>query len=60
MGYTSKVTKVEIKGKGTWYRVIVTGFESKAKARAAADKIGKKVNATCAVWPVQGNTDKKP
>jgi cell division protein FtsN len=60
MGYTSKVTKVEIKGKGTWYRVIVTGFESRTKAQKAAEKIGKKVNATCAVWPVQGNADKKP
>jgi len=60
MGYTSKVTKVEIKGKGTWYRVIVTGFESKAKARAAADKIGKKVNATCAIWPVHDGAAVKP
>ncbi len=60
MGYTSKVTKVEIKGKGTWYRVIVTGFDSKTKARAAADKIGKKVNATCAVWPVQNGAAVKP
>ncbi len=60
MGYTSKVTKVEIKGKGTWYRVIVTGFDSKTKARAAADKIGKKVNATCAVWPVHNGAAVKP
>lgn len=60
MGYASKVAKVELKGKGTWYRVIVTGFESRAKAQMAAEKIGKKVNATCAVWPVHGNADKKP
>jgi len=38
----------------------VTGFESKAKARAAADKIGKKVNATCAVWPVHDGAAVKP
>lgn len=60
MGYTSKVTKVEIKEKGTWYRVIVTGFDSKTKARVAADKIGKKVNATCAVWPVHDGAAVKP
>lgn len=60
MGYTSKIVKVELKGKGTWYRVIVTGFESKAKAQAAAGRISKKVTATCAVWPVGGDAARNP
>ena len=42
LGYPSKIVKVDIKGKGTWYRVIATGFETKAQAQAAADKITQK------------------
>jgi cell division protein FtsN len=42
---SSRVVQVEIQGKGTWYRVVVSGFDTQAKAQAAADKISKKVNA---------------
>ncbi|KAF0157567.1 MAG: sporulation domain-containing protein [Syntrophaceae bacterium] len=49
LGYSAKVVKVDIKGKGTWHRVIVTGFETKAQAQAAADRISKKVKTNCII-----------
>ncbi len=48
-GYASKVVKVDLKEKGLWYRVIATGFDSKAKAEAAADKLSKKAKTKCIV-----------
>lgn len=51
LGYPVKVMKAEIKGKGTWYRVIATGFKSKALAQTAADKISKKVKTNCIIRP---------
>ena len=51
LGYMAKVTKADIKGKGTWYRVIATGFKSKALAQTAADKISKKVKTNCIIRP---------
>ncbi|HPC86930.1 MAG TPA: SPOR domain-containing protein [Smithellaceae bacterium] len=50
-GYASKVVKVELKGKGTWYRVIATGFDTQAKAQAAADKLSKRAKTKCIVRP---------
>ena len=50
-GYASKVVKVDLKGKGTWYRVIATGFDTQAKAQAAADKLSKKAKTKCIVRP---------
>jgi cell division protein FtsN len=58
LGYPSKVLKVDIKGKGTWYRVIATGFETKMLAKAAADKISKKVKVNCIIRAAGGDTDK--
>lgn len=58
MGYPSKVVKVDIKGKGTWYRVIATGFESKTRAQAAADKINKKVKTNCIIRTAGVDADK--
>lgn len=60
LGYSSKVVKVDLKGKGTWYRVIVTGFGTKAKAQVAAGRISKKVKTNCVVWPAGGNAGKNP
>ena len=60
LGYSSKVVKVDLKKKGIWYRVIVTGFETKAKAQAAAGRITKKVKTNCVVWPAGGNAGKTP
>jgi len=58
LGYKSKVVKTDIKGKGIWYRVIATGFETKVQAKAAVDKISKKVKTTCIIRQSGANTDK--
>jgi cell division protein FtsN len=59
MGYSSKVVKTDIQGKGTWYRVIATGFDTKAKAQAAADKISKKVKTNCIIRATGVKAEKK-
>jgi cell division protein FtsN len=58
LGYPSKNVKVDIKGKGTWYRIIVTGFETKAQAQAAADRISKKVKTNCIIRPADAYAGK--
>ncbi len=58
MGYSSKIVKVELKGKGTWYRVMATGFETKAQAQAASEKISEKVKTNCIIRSVGQNTGK--
>lgn len=52
LGYSSKIMKVDLKGKGTWYRVVATGFDSKVKAQAAANRISKTVKTDCIVRSV--------
>lgn len=59
MGYASKVVKTELKEKGTWYRVIATGFETKEKAQAAAGKISRKVKTNCIIRATGVKADKK-
>lgn len=49
LGYKSRVVKIDIKGKGSWFRVIVSGFNERAQAQAAADKITKKMKTTCII-----------
>jgi cell division protein FtsN len=58
LGYPSKNVKVDIKGKGTWYRIIVTGFETKAQAQTAADRISKKVKTNCIIRPADAYAGK--
>ncbi len=58
MGYPSKVSKADIQGKGVFYRVTTTGFETKAKAQVAADKISKKVKTNCIIRPAGGDAGK--
>lgn len=58
LGYPSKNVKVDIKGKGTWYRIIVPGFETKAQAQAAADRISKKVKTNCIIRPADAHAGK--
>jgi cell division protein FtsN len=58
LGYSAKVVKVDIKGKGTWHRVIVMGFETKAQAQAAADRISKKVKTNCIIRTAGGDAGK--
>ncbi|MFO7570102.1 MAG: SPOR domain-containing protein [Smithellaceae bacterium] len=55
MGYASRVIQADIRGKGTWYRIVVSGFETQAKAQVAADKISKKVNTKCIIRRVDAN-----
>lgn len=49
LGFEPKIIPVEIKSKGTWYRVIIAGFENKAKAQEAAAKISKKTGTSCII-----------
>ncbi len=58
LGYKSKVVKTDVKGKGIWYRIIATGFETKAQAKAAVDKISKKVKTTCIIRQAGMDADK--
>lgn len=60
VGYKAKIVQVDIKGKGIWYRVIVSGFESKAQAKAAVDKISRKIKTNCIIRAAGSDTDKKP
>ena len=57
LGFKSRVVKIDIKGKGTWFRVIVSGFDERAQAHAAADKIAKKIKTKCIIRRV--DDDKK-
>ncbi len=43
LGFASRVAAKEIPGKGKWFRVIVGGFETRGKAKAAADRIDTKL-----------------
>jgi cell division septation protein DedD len=49
LGFKSEVIKADIKGKGTMFRVIASGFESKIKAQEAAQKISSKTKTDCIV-----------
>jgi len=59
MGYSSKLVKMDLKEKGIWYRVVATGFDTKGRAQAAAEKISKKVNTKCIVRAAGARADKK-
>jgi cell division protein FtsN len=43
LGFTSRVVMKELPGKGTWFRVIIGGFENREKAKAASDQIAGKI-----------------
>ena len=58
-GFKSRVVKIDIKGKGTWFRVIVSGFDERAQAQAAADKIAKKTKTNCIIRRVDADKKKK-
>lgn len=58
LGFKSEVIKTDIKGKGMMYRVISSGFENKAKAQDAAQKISAKTKTDCIV-KISDNTVKK-
>jgi len=49
LGFKQEIIKTEIKGKGTVFRVIVSGFSDKMKAEKAAEKISSKTGTKCIV-----------
>ena len=55
LGFTSRVVMKELPGKGTWFRVIVGGFENREKAKAAADQIAGKIRGVKCVIRSSGN-----
>jgi cell division protein FtsN len=57
LGFKARVVKIDIKGKGSWFRVIVSGFDDRVQAQAAADKITKKMKTTCIIR--QASDEKK-
>jgi cell division protein FtsN len=54
LGFASLVTVKDLPGKGRWFRVIVSGFESREKAKAAADQIADKLRGVkCVILSVK-------
>ena len=49
LGFKSEIVKIDIKGKGTMFRVISSSFENKVQAQEAAQKISSKMGADCIV-----------
>lgn len=49
LGFKSEIVKIEIKGKGTTFRVIASGFSDKAKAEEASKKISFKTGTKCII-----------
>jgi len=49
LGYHASVVKVALKRKGTVYRVVVKGFDTREHAQEAADKIEKAIKIKCFV-----------
>lgn len=49
LGFTPQIVETNVQGKGTWFRVVIYGFSSKALAQAAAGKISNKTGTSCIV-----------
>lgn len=58
LGFTSKMIKVDVQGKGIFFRVVVPGFENKVQAQEAAQKISQKTGLNCIIKSVD-NEEKK-
>jgi cell division septation protein DedD len=58
LGFLSQVIKVEIPGKGIFFRVIVFGFENKVQAQETALKISKKTGTSCIIKRVDNEAKK--
>ncbi len=58
LGFMSQVIEVDLKGKGTLYRVIVSGFDNKAKADEAAQKISRETGTNCIIKSINRETKK--
>jgi len=59
LGVKPTIIPVELKDKGLWYRVIVSGLESKSKAQSVADQIAKKTGSKCTIRAVEVSADKQ-
>jgi cell division protein FtsN len=49
LGFTPRIVETIVPGKGTWFRLVVDGFSSKALAQSAAQKISNKTGTNCIV-----------
>ena len=58
LGFEALIVPTDIKGKGTWYRVVISGLESKAQAQATAVKISKKTGTNCIIRNIDSNVRK--
>ncbi|HBI47930.1 MAG TPA: hypothetical protein DDX93_04345 [Smithella sp.] len=58
LGFMSQVIKVDLKGKGVVFRVVVSGFEDKAQADEAAQKIAQKTGTNCIIKSINSETKK--
>ena len=52
LGFKTEIMKVEVKGKGTMFRVMASGFETKVQAEEAAQKISSRTKTNCIVKSV--------
>ncbi len=59
LGLKPIIIPVELKAKGLWYRVIVSGLESQSKAQSVADQIAKKTGSKCTIREVKVSADKQ-
>lgn len=57
LGLKPTIMPVELKAKGLWYRVIVSGLESQSKAQSVADQISKKTGSKCTIREVKVSAD---
>jgi cell division protein FtsN len=58
LGFMSQVIKVDVKGKGTLYRVVVSGFDDKVKADEASQKISRETGTNCIIKNINRETKK--
>lgn len=54
LGFSSRVVAKELPGSGQWFRVIIGGYENRAKAQEAAEKLAAKVGGLkCVIRPAR-------
>jgi cell division protein FtsN len=58
LGFISQVIKVDVKGKGIMFRVVVSGFEDMVQADQAAQEITKKTGTACIIKSVDSKEKK--
>jgi cell division protein FtsN len=58
LGFISQVMKVDVKGKGVRFRVVVSGFDDMAQADGAAQEITKKTGTACMIKSVDSKENK--